>query len=107
MTETKNPPAHPRGIDTDLDLLTAQVEALHELAADPEASQHSGRIYDLSINWGVMLAGRLERLNHYHRQGRLTAAEEQRYQQLGAQLRHAMPLVERFDLARPRLEEAE
>lgn len=100
-------PRGPGGIDADLDLVAAQVEALHELAEDPEASQHSGRVYSLSINWGVMLGGRLERLRHYHRHGELTAAEEERYQQLCAQLRDAMPLIEHFDLARPRLDEAD
>lgn len=92
---------HVVGATADLELLFAQLDALHELASDLDASNESGRIYDFSIRWGTFIAGRLQRLDHYHRQDRLTSEEEARYQALATALRDARPLLARFQLTAP------
>lgn len=87
--------------DADLDLLLAHVKALRELAADPEKARDSARVYDFSIRWGALLAGRLERLAHYHSRGELPPGDQTRYDVLRAELRDVLPLAERLGLARP------
>lgn len=87
------------GLDEDLDLLFAAVAALRGLAADDRADR--GRVYDFAITWGTLLAGRLRRVDHYHRRGDLTPGERARYAALRAALREALPLMERLDIARP------
>jgi hypothetical protein len=89
------------GADTDLDLLFAQIDALGQLASDPEATQDSARVYDFSIRWGTLLHGRLERLAYYHSRGELAPDEQARYQSLRSELREALPLVKRLGLAFP------
>lgn len=89
------------GVDNDLDLIFAQVQALHELASDPDKAQDSARVYDFSIRWGTLLHGRLERLAYYHGRAQLAPDEQQRYATLRSELRAALPLVERLGLARP------
>lgn len=93
--------SQPTGLDNDLDLLFAQVQALRELASDPEKAQESAAVYSFSIPWGTMLSGRLERLAYYHSRGELAPDERARYDSLRAELREALPLVERLSLARP------
>lgn len=85
----------------DLDLMFAQVTALRELASDPDKAQDSARVYDFSIRWGTLVHGRLERLAYYHGRGELTLDEQARYESLRRELREALPLLERFGLARP------
>ncbi|MBV8541592.1 MAG: hypothetical protein JO063_13315 [Pseudonocardiales bacterium] len=92
-----------RGVDADLDLMFAAVEALRELASDPDSAQDSARVYDFSIRWGTLLHGRLERLAHYHRRGELAPPEQERYQSLRSELRRSLPLVRRLGLACPRV----
>lgn len=89
------------GADHDLDLLFEQVNALRELASDPGATRDSARVYAFSIRWGVMLAGRLERLAHYHGRGELTPRDRTRYDALRTELRDVLSLIERLGLARP------
>ncbi|MDR7299892.1 hypothetical protein [Haloactinomyces albus] len=89
------------GADTDLDLLFAQVQALRELASDPDKAQDSDRVYDFGIRWAVLLYGRLQRLDHYHHRSELAPDEQARYERLRAELREAVPLVERLGLPRP------
>jgi len=91
------------GVDADLDLMIAAVRALRELASDPDKAPDGARVYDFSIRWGTLLHGRLERLAYYHGRGELTPQQQERYQELCAQLRHSLPLVERLGLARPGL----
>ena len=88
-------------MDTDLDLLFAQVEALRELAGDPDQAQDRARVYDFSIRWGMFVHGRLERLAYYEDRGELTAEQQARYEKLCVQLRQVLPLIDRFGLARP------
>lgn len=87
--------------EADLDLLFAHVEALRELAAEPAKARDSARVYDFSIRWGALLAGRLERLAHYHSRGELGPGDQTRYDVLRAELRDVLPLAERLGLARP------
>lgn len=89
------------GVDTDLDVLFVQLEALRELACDADKTRHPGRIYDFSIRWGTFLHGRLERLAYYQRRGDLTVEQQARYEVLCTQLRQALPLIDRLCLTRP------
>lgn len=59
------------------------------------------KAYDLSIRWGVLVSGRLKRLEHYHRAGELTQDQERRYRDLKRELRAALPEAERLGVARP------
>jgi hypothetical protein len=87
----------------DLDLIFAAVDTLDELAADPDASGDRARIYDFSIRWGVLLAGRLQRLEHYAGLGELSPDEKERYDLLVRRLRGAGAAAQRLDLTRPKL----
>lgn len=94
----------PIGIDDDLEFLTEQIEALRELGRLDGASE--GQVYDFSIRWGTALSGRLRRLVYYSRLGVLDADGESRFQSLCAELRSVSDLIERFDVARPRVSAA-
>ncbi|MBA8824925.1 hypothetical protein FHX42_002272 [Saccharopolyspora lacisalsi] len=89
------------GTATDLDLLAAHLEALHELATDPDRTRDEGRVYDFSIRWGTLLAGRLERLEHYYLRDELPPEDRNRYEQLRTKLRESVPQLERLNLPHP------
>jgi hypothetical protein len=95
------PHAGPPGIDRDIGMISAGVEELHRLASHQQMAQDSARIYDFSIRWGVLMSGRLQRLDHYHRAGELTQDQERRYGGLRGELRDAAPQAERLGIARP------
>jgi hypothetical protein len=96
-----NAAAHqPIGIDDDFELLTEQITALKDLGRRDGVDE--GQIYDFSIRWGTALAGRLRRLVHYSCLGELAETDEYRFQSLCDELRELSPLIEKFDLARPR-----
>jgi hypothetical protein len=90
----------------DLDLICAAVDVLDELAADPDAADDRARVYDFSIRWGVLLAGRLRRLEHYDAAGALSGEEKARYDALVQRLRDATPAARRLGLTAPRLADA-
>ena len=94
----------PIGIDDDFELLTEQIAALIELGRRDGVDE--GQVYDFSIRWGTALAGRLRRLVHYSCLGILAEADERRFQSMCDELRELSPLIEKFDLARPRLTDA-
>jgi hypothetical protein len=89
--------------ERDLDELCAKVTALHELAADPEVSPDDDQVYDFSIRWGTMLAGRLQRLDYYYRRASLTPSDAGRYQALLDELRAVAPTAKRLRLALPQV----
>ncbi|WP_169984246.1 MULTISPECIES: hypothetical protein [unclassified Microbispora] len=91
------------GVDADLDMLFNRVGELRELASDPERPPDGGRVYDFRVRWGIAIAGRLERLAHYHARGRLAPDERVRYEALRARLREALPLMDRLPVPRPRV----
>ncbi len=91
----------PPGMDIDLGMVSAGIEALRELASDPDGAGDKGRVYDFSVRWGVLVSGRLERVEHYHRKGELMEEQERRYRELRRELEEAIPLIERFGIARP------
>ncbi|MGH3620333.1 MAG: hypothetical protein ACRDQ5_00885 [Sciscionella sp.] len=93
--------SRPAGVDADLNLMFALLDALRDFASDPEKARDSARVYDFSIRWGTMLSGRLERLAYYHGQGRLAPEEQARYDSLRSALREMLPLVKRLGLASP------
>ena len=98
---TAKPASGPPGLDRDLGMLSAGLEALRELAADPKGANDGARVYDFGIRWGVLMSGRLERVEHYHRAGELTESQELRYRKLKRELREATPQIERLDIGRP------
>lgn len=89
------------GIDRDLDMIFAGIEALRGLASDREKAKDGSRVYDFSIRWGVLMSGRLKRLEHYYRSGELTEDQERRYRELRHELKDAAPLTERLGIGRP------
>ncbi len=95
------PGAGPPAIDNDLRIITTEIEALRELASDPAEAEDSWRVYDFSIGWGVLISGRLKRVEHYYRLGELTETQEARYRELRRELKEAMPLIERLNLGWP------
>ena len=82
-------------------MISAGVEELHRLVSDRQKARDSARIYDFSIRWGVLLSGRLQRLDHYYRAGELTQDQERRYGELMEELSDAAPQAERLGIARP------
>jgi hypothetical protein len=93
--------AGPPGIDRDIYMISAALEKLNELASDSEKARDDARIYDFSIRWGVLLSGRLQRLEHYHRTGVLTQDQERRYHELRQELTGAAPQADSLGIARP------
>ena len=93
--------AGPPGIDRDIGMISAALEELHQLACGGQESQEGARLYDFSIRWGVLMSGRLQRLDHYHQAGELTEDQERRYGELRGELRNAAPQAERLGIARP------
>lgn len=96
--------AGPPGIDRDMDMISAALEELRRLASDKHKAQDDARIYDFSIRWGVLLSGRLLRLDHYHRAEELTPDQERRYRALGQGLMDVTPQAEHLGIARPSIE---
>lgn len=91
----------PIGVDKDMEMVSDGIEALRELASDPEKSGDGARVYDFSIGWGVLLSGRLERLEHYYRAGELADKQEHRYQELRLELEEATPHIESLGVGKP------
>lgn len=91
------------GAETDIDVLFEQVAALRALADDPVRAGDPGCVYDFSITWGAMVAGRLPRLNYYLHRGELSDEQRRRFRELSAQLAAVHDLVTRFGLAPPPL----
>jgi hypothetical protein len=91
------------GVDADLAMVGSGIEALRELALDPEKAQDNDRVYDFSIGWGVLLSGRLKRLELYYRENKLTEDQKSHYGELRRDLKKAIPLMERLGLGRPRV----
>ncbi|HEY7053276.1 MAG TPA: hypothetical protein VH496_14255 [Mycobacterium sp.] len=89
------------GADADIAMVLAEVDALRELAQDPQKAHDADRVYSFSIRWGALLFGRLERLANYSGEGALSVQEQQRYDALRAGLRELLPVMDRLGLARP------
>lgn len=98
-----NDPTPPAAVSAgrDLDLLFAQLDRLRKLAQNPQRSAECDEVYDFSLVWGTLLAGRLPRLAYYSRMGALRPCEQARFDALQAQLRDAAPAIERLSLAKP------
>jgi hypothetical protein len=99
--------APPPGIDRDIEMISAALEELRQLASGRKNAQDDAKIYDFSIRWGVLLSGRLERLEHYNRAGDLNQDQERRYRELRRELDEAAPQAERLDIARPNVAPAD
>lgn len=93
----------PPGIDEDMDAVSSGIRALHELAVDPVGSEDGARVYDFSIRWGVLMSGRLMRLEHYYREAGLTEEHERAYRRLRNELKEAALLAEGLGVGRPKV----
>jgi hypothetical protein len=91
----------PPGIDEDMSAVAAGIRGLRDLALDPVGSEDGARVYDFSIRWGVLMSGRLKRLEYYYRTGDLTEYQEQRYRELRCELKEATPLAEGLGIGPP------
>lgn len=91
----------PVNIDDDVAFLTEQIDALKRLGQRDDVDDEE--VYDLNIRWGTALAGRLPRVAHYSSLGQLGEDDRRRFDSLCDQLRELSPLIERFDLTRPKL----
>ncbi len=88
-------------IDDDLDVIAEQVAVLRDLNTQPHLSDAT--VYDFSIRWGAVLAGRVPRLVHYRDRGLLSAADVARVHEVCAQLRELSAPARRLGLAVPPL----
>lgn len=91
----------PSGIEEDMGAVAAGIQGLRELALDPVGSEDGKRVYDFSIRWGVLMSGRLKRLEHYYRAAELTEEQERAYRRLRGELEEATPLAEGLGIGRP------
>jgi hypothetical protein len=98
---TGEPGNRPSGIDRDLSMIFTETEALRSLTSDPNEAKDGSRVYDLSIRWGVLMSGRLKRLEHYYRAGEPMEYQKQRYRELRRELEASMLLVERLGISPP------
>ncbi|BBY01861.1 hypothetical protein [Mycobacterium seoulense] len=89
----------PIAIDADVEFLTRQIEALEALGRKDSVDE--GEVYDVSVRWGVALAGRLPRLVHYSSLGLLDDADRHRFESLCTGLRGVSGLAEKLGLPRP------
>jgi|SRR5690625_1686552 len=88
-------------IDADLDIIAEQIAILRNLSAQPQVSDAT--LYDFSIRWGTVLAGRVPRLIHYRDHRLLSATDSDRVHDVCAQLRALTARARRLGLAVPRL----
>ena len=91
----------PRGGAADLDRAFAEVAALRALGEAEDRRHDEARVYDASIRWGALVAGRLHRLALLSGRGALGDAEQARYAELEEELRTLSPLLDRLGLPRP------
>jgi hypothetical protein len=89
------------GVDDDVELIRRQITALRELGQRGSVSEDE--IYDFSIRWGTVLAGRVRRLAHYSALGLLAAADTAKFDALREELAELTGLIDRFRLTRPHL----
>ncbi|OBG63560.1 MULTISPECIES: hypothetical protein [unclassified Mycobacterium] len=89
----------PVTIDADVELLAAQIQALEALGRKDLVED--GEVYDFSVRWGAVLAGRLPRLVHYSSLGLLDDADRHRFESLCADLSRVSESAERLGLPRP------
>lgn len=91
----------PVAIGEDFDRVFAELRALRDLAGRAEQTGDNSGVYGFSIEWGMLLAGRLHRLTHYYEQGSLSFHDASRYDALWVELRAAVPLMDQVGLPRP------
>jgi len=89
------------GVAADLDRAFAEVAALRALGEAEDRRHDEARVYDASIRWGALVAGRLHRLALLSGRGALGAPERARYAELEEELRTLGPLLDRLGLPRP------
>lgn len=89
------------GVAADLDRAFAEIAALRALDAAEARAHDAARVYDASIRWGALVAGRLHRLALLAGRGALCDGERARYAGLQDELRALGPLLDRLGLPRP------
>lgn len=88
-------------METDLEILEAEIAFLPELAADWENEPTPAQL-DWRWEWWD-LVGRLEALHAAFTDGKLTPDEAERYQALSSRLVELEPLLDRLGFPRPPL----
>ena len=91
----------PLGVAADLDRAFAEIAALRALGEPEDRGHDEARVYDASIRWGALVAGRLHRLALLSGRGALGDAEQARYAELEEELRVLGPVLDRLGLPRP------
>jgi len=94
-------PEDPMGVSADLDRGFAEVAALRALGEAEDRGHDDARVYDASIRWGALVAGRLHRLALLSGRDALGDAEQARYEELEDELRALGPVLDRLGLPRP------
>ncbi|GAA4763737.1 hypothetical protein [Actinomycetospora chibensis] len=89
------------GVAADLDRAFAEVAALRALGDAEQRRHDEARVYDASISWGALVAGRLHRLALLQRRDALGVTDRARYEELAAELRGLVPLLDRLGLPWP------
>jgi len=91
----------PLGASADLDLAFAQVAVLRAVSEAEDRGHDEARVYDASIRWGALVAGRLHRLALLSGRDALGDPEQARYEELEDELRALGPVLDRLGLPRP------
>lgn len=90
------------GIDLDLTLLEDCLEDVLAFAATYGSDTSTDGWYELSVQWGVLLSGRLPRLRYYAGQDRLTGTQTQRLRALRRRTTEHHEAIRGLDLPMPR-----
>lgn len=96
------PTRDPSGVVNDLDQAFAEVAALRALDGSEERRYDESRVYDASIRWGALVAGRLHRLALLHHRGAMSDEQRSRYTELEVELAELSPVLDRLGLPDPR-----
>lgn len=91
----------PSGMDRDLGMIYAEIKALRELASDFGQAGDGAKVYDFSIRWGVLMSGRLRRVEHYYRADELTGDQTRRYREIRRELQDLAPRIESLGIRPP------
>jgi hypothetical protein len=91
-----------QGVAADLDRAFAEVAALRALGEAEDRRHDEARVYDASIRWGALVAGRLHRLALLHRRGAMSDGQRTRYSELEVELAELAPVLDRLGLPDPR-----
>lgn len=90
------------GIDLDLAMLEGYLSEIEDFAVQHGTDTSAYGLYELSVQWGVLLAGRLARVEHYAAEGTLTGAQADRLNAFHARVDQDRDLLRDLNLPLPR-----